>query len=274
MSESWLPQHEAPSFLKIIQEATRIKSHKGLFDWLHNDVQRFIPHDILLVAWGDFALEIIHVDIVTYFPDVRTTELEKEQLMPDLLWLFEQWTGVDRNPFQLSLTQDEFRLRLACSDCMLGRVLALMRSGVIHGIKDERGRHDCIYVALSANRQLASSATDAMELLLPYLDTALRQVAHLPWQYSDYVAENSASKPANGPEEPLSDRELEIMKWVCMGKTNSEIGQILDISFFTVKNHLQRIFRKLDVMNRAQAVLKFNQGFSVNGKQGGHRAQK
>jgi len=52
----------------------------------------------------------------------------------------------------------------------------------------------------------------------------------------------------------MSLRELEIMTWVREGKTNQEIGQILDISVFTVKNHLQRIFKKLNVYNRAQAV--------------------
>lgn len=52
----------------------------------------------------------------------------------------------------------------------------------------------------------------------------------------------------------LSERENEIMHWVGHGKTNLEIGMILGISQFTVKNHLQRIFRKIDVRNRAQAV--------------------
>lgn len=46
------------------------------------------------------------------------------------------------------------------------------------------------------------------------------------------------------------------MNWIRNGKTNSEVGQILDISIFTVKNHLQRIFKKLNVSNRAQAVAK------------------
>ena len=41
-----------------------------------------------------------------------------------------------------------------------------------------------------------------------------------------------------------------------MGKTNAEIGSILCISSFTVKNHLQNIFKKLDVYNRVQAVSK------------------
>ena len=52
----------------------------------------------------------------------------------------------------------------------------------------------------------------------------------------------------------LSDRERQIMTWVAMGKTNPEIGCILRISEFTVKNHMKSIFSKLDVSNRAQAV--------------------
>ncbi len=52
----------------------------------------------------------------------------------------------------------------------------------------------------------------------------------------------------------LSPRELEILERVRNGKTNLENGMILNISAFTVKNHLQRIFRKLDVCNRVQAV--------------------
>ena len=54
----------------------------------------------------------------------------------------------------------------------------------------------------------------------------------------------------------LSEREREIMVWVAMGKTNPEIGCILNISEFTVKNHMKSIFSKLDVTNRAQAVAK------------------
>ena len=54
--------------------------------------------------------------------------------------------------------------------------------------------------------------------------------------------------------EALSAREAEILRWISLGKTNPEIGSILGISSFTVKNHVQRILRKLDVINRTQAV--------------------
>jgi DNA-binding CsgD family transcriptional regulator len=52
----------------------------------------------------------------------------------------------------------------------------------------------------------------------------------------------------------LSKREIQVLHWVRNGKTNTEIGQILGISPPTVKNHVQKIMRKLNVNNRAQAV--------------------
>ncbi|MEO7559200.1 MAG: LuxR C-terminal-related transcriptional regulator [Nitrosospira sp.] len=43
------------------------------------------------------------------------------------------------------------------------------------------------------------------------------------------------------------------------GKTNPEIASILSISVFTVKNHLQHIFKALDVTTRMQAASKIAQ---------------
>jgi len=52
----------------------------------------------------------------------------------------------------------------------------------------------------------------------------------------------------------LTSREQEVLKWVHLGKSNIEIGTILEISPLTVKNHVQKILRKLNVQNRTQAV--------------------
>jgi len=52
----------------------------------------------------------------------------------------------------------------------------------------------------------------------------------------------------------LTERERGILRWVYLGKSNGEIGAILNISSLTVKNHMQKILRKLNVVNRAQAV--------------------
>lgn len=54
----------------------------------------------------------------------------------------------------------------------------------------------------------------------------------------------------------ITQREGEILRWLYLGKTNWEIGQLLRISDKTVKNHIQNIFSKLDVHNRVQLVTK------------------
>jgi transcriptional regulator EpsA len=54
----------------------------------------------------------------------------------------------------------------------------------------------------------------------------------------------------------LSEREVEILHWVREGKSNHEIGMVLSISPLTVKNHIQRILKKLQASNRTQAVSK------------------
>lgn len=52
----------------------------------------------------------------------------------------------------------------------------------------------------------------------------------------------------------LTERELQVLKWLGVGKTNWEISRIICISEFTVKNHVQNLFKKLSVTNRVQAV--------------------
>ena len=52
----------------------------------------------------------------------------------------------------------------------------------------------------------------------------------------------------------LTPREQQILQWIYHGKSNIEIGMILGISSLTVKNHVQKILRRLNVQNRTQAV--------------------
>jgi len=53
----------------------------------------------------------------------------------------------------------------------------------------------------------------------------------------------------------LTKREVRVLKLVASGKTNKEIAKRLFVSEKTVKNHLNHIYRKLGVKNRAQAVV-------------------
>ena len=52
----------------------------------------------------------------------------------------------------------------------------------------------------------------------------------------------------------LTSRESEVLLWISRGKANREIGEILAISPRTVNKHLEQIFVKLGVENRASAA--------------------
>ena len=54
--------------------------------------------------------------------------------------------------------------------------------------------------------------------------------------------------------EPLSERELEVLRLIATGLTNQEIAGTLVVALGTVKAHTASIYSKLNVHNRTQAV--------------------
>lgn len=55
--------------------------------------------------------------------------------------------------------------------------------------------------------------------------------------------------------EALTDRELEVLRAIGSGRSNGEIAEALHISELTVKSHIGRIFTKLDLRDRAAAIV-------------------
>ena len=65
-------------------------------------------------------------------------------------------------------------------------------------------------------------------------------------------------RPAPPPDEllgPLSGREREVLALVGAGRSNAEIAHELYISLATVKSHVRHILAKLDLRDRAHAIV-------------------
>jgi len=54
---------------------------------------------------------------------------------------------------------------------------------------------------------------------------------------------------------PMTDRELEVLGLLAGGKTYKQVARALDLSQSTVRNHLHNVYHKLNVVDRAQAVI-------------------
>ncbi|GAA1036749.1 LuxR family transcriptional regulator [Virgisporangium ochraceum] len=75
---------------------------------------------------------------------------------------------------------------------------------------------------------------------------------------ADLLAETTPTRPgaAPAPETDLSDRELEVLRYLPTVLTAAEIADELRVSVNTVKAHLRSIYRKLDVTRRREAVVR------------------
>ncbi|MBP1850435.1 DNA-binding CsgD family transcriptional regulator [Rhizobium halophytocola] len=60
----------------------------------------------------------------------------------------------------------------------------------------------------------------------------------------------------NRATEMLTEREIDCLNWTAAGKTSVEIAEILGLSEHTINHYLNRATRKLDTVNRTQAVAK------------------
>ena len=68
------------------------------------------------------------------------------------------------------------------------------------------------------------------------------------------LARSGANGTSTRLEDPLSERELEVLGLLATGKTNSEVARDLFVSLGTVKSHTGNIYRKLGARNRAEAL--------------------
>ena len=102
------------------------------------------------------------------------------------------------------------------------------------------------------------SFADAGEVLVPLLrEAVLRGISP---DYVQKIMSAMVKQPqmmmVDAPPlvEPLSERELQVLRLVAAGLSNREIADQLIISLGTVKSHVHNIYGKLGVRNRAQAI--------------------
>ncbi|WP_285773128.1 response regulator transcription factor [Microtetraspora sp. NBRC 13810] len=126
-----------------------------------------------------------------------------------------------------------------------------------------------VFAALRAGaRGYVLKGTDGTSLLAAVWSVARGEAVYGP-AVARRIRRFLTSGPDSGPFPELTAREREILDLLASGRSNPEIARGLFISQKTVKNHLTSIFAKLQVADRAQAVVRARRaGFGDPGTPG------
>ena len=235
---------EQESLLLNLDAALRVHARHHFFGWTQGALQSLIPHELLMCSLRSSEPVSFYVESFSALTlDLaRCNELFRQDtaLVPHLI---KAWEKNRRRPLTCE-TGGESQFAASALARELARIGA---TGIVaHGTYDVSGKLGSFFIFACRAGAAGPRQAYLAELVVPFL--------HAAWVRSqlNWTSDDVSTRPQVAGL--LTARELEIMKWLYYGKSNMEIGMILSISPLTVKNHVQKILRKLNVVNRTQAI--------------------
>jgi transcriptional regulator EpsA len=236
---------EQESLLLNLDTSLRVYSRPHFFSWTQGLLQSLIRHEVLICALRSGEPSSLSVD--SFAMNAADPAIFCETFLRDA-------------PVAPALIKAWEERRFRPVVCALSDLPALAGSNfarelervgatriIAHGTHDTDGLVASFFVFACAQGPDVQRQAYAAQLVVPFLHEAWIRA-----RMNGRTRGNDAPKPAR--TSTITTREREILKWIYLGKSNFEIGAILNISPLTVKNHVQKILRKLNVVNRAQAV--------------------
>lgn len=233
------------SLILNLDASLRVHERAHFYGWTQGLLQNLIKHEVLICALRDGGQMSFSGDCFSLnVPDPEVISVAFLRDAPIARSLAKAWEAGHFRPIVCRV--DEF---IALAGSEVGREFARMQAMdlVVHGTHNAEGQIVSFFTFGCKPGEDPLRLSHVMELLVPFL--------HSAWIRTRMNARigHAGTKKSPG-KSPITVREQEILRWIYLGKSNFEIGAILTISPLTVKNHVQKILRKLNVVNRAQAV--------------------
>ncbi len=267
-----LSSQHAHALVRAIETAVEVRRRYQFFVWSQSYLQALVPHQLAVCgayqrARKDMSFEAFNT--IPVAPALLSTVTDGGSA------LLQQVVGCWIERRGRALTLD---LKSLTGVAAGGERDRLVEAGfhdlLVHGISRPQRPSELESLFIFASRLRRSTAQQAMylELLLPHVHATWLRVQATERELS-VVQGSTVSLRVESNRPLITDRESQILYWVREGKSNQEIGDQLGISVLTVKNHVQKILRKLGAANRAQAVAKAMTlnllGHGANGARGG-----
>jgi transcriptional regulator EpsA len=232
------------SLLLNIDASLRVHSRPQLFGWTQGLMQNLLRHELLLCAVREERALSYQADcLASPWIDAERIRALFQQDVELIAGLVRRWVEAEFHPVVCRVEGADSQAR--------GQFAAELHgigadSLMVHGTYDSLGKPVTLFIVGALADDLGSEQAFLLELIVPFL--------HLAWMRSRLARPLEDTQAAAHTPDLLTVREKEILRWIHLGKSNFEIGTILGISPLTVKNHVQKILRKLNVRNRTQAV--------------------
>jgi len=252
LSGAQAPMHSQPRALDPVElelltlnldGALRVHSRPQFFTWVQGLLQNLLPHEVLVCVLHNPSAASYQVESFAAAPidqESITDAFHRDAAVWELL--VQAWEDNRFQPVVCNVRNGPY------AEGALAR--ELRRIGVenvlVHGTYDVFGKLESVFLFARKADGTGPHQVYLAELIVPFL--------HAAWVRAQVRRPAEHQRAHAGGADVLTERQKEILKWVYQGKSNMEIGAILGISTLTVKNHVQRILRKLQVQNRAQAV--------------------
>jgi transcriptional regulator EpsA len=227
-----------------LDASLRVYQREHFFSWTQGLLQSLIRHEVIVCAVRSGEPSTLRADsfsMIAAEPSIFGDLFLRDSSVA--LGLIKAWEDRGFRPLLCDATDSPFSRGLFAQE--LGRVSATQI--LAHGTHDALGQACGFYAFICVPGTLGPRQAYLARLVTPFL--------HAAWMRTEVNGRANGSNPARREEaRRITTREEEILRWVSLGKSNFEVGAILGISPLTVKNHVQKILRKLNVVNRAQAV--------------------
>lgn len=253
-----LSSDQAQCLVRLMEAAPAVQRRSQFFVWAQSHLQPLVPHQLLVcgsyqrqrrgISFDTFHSVLLSAPLLAAINDADSALMRA---------LCQAWVDGRGQPLRLALAQ------LPGSARPLAELLAQelgTRGLLVHGVARPQRPAEIESLFIVGASGMADARHQAcLDLVLPQLHRTWQRVLATESELLRPPSPPAERQPAQRPTEPalrstVTPRECQILAWVREGKSNQQIADALAISPLTVKNHVQKILRKLQASNRAQAV--------------------
>lgn len=236
----------------LIETSTEVQRRYQFFVWSQSSLQNFVPHQLAVCgAWKRVRkqMQMEAFNSISVPSSVLATLTDGQS--PLMQRAIGAWVDNRCKPLALDLASlAGSAVGQARDELLSAGFLELL----VHGVSRPQrvAELETLFIFSSPGSRSTERQRAHLNMLIPHLHATYLRVQSVELEMNDAPPLPSAG--AGPARSAITEREKQILGWVREGMSNHQIGTELSISPLTVKNHVQKILRKLGAANRAHAV--------------------